>query len=266
MRDRGARGNVARRELERGMFDLSGRVALVTGAGQNVGAGIARALAAQGAAVAVNDLHDERARRSAGEIAARGGRAIAATFDVTRYEAVAAGLARVAAELGPVDVLVNNAGIPEGMGVAQFRTTQPASWRPYIDVNLYGVMNCTHAVLEGMCARGFGRIITIASGAGQTGLALGVSAYAAGKGGQIAFMRHVALENARAGVTANTLALGLMANAGSSDVTAALAKTVPVGRLGTPEDVGAACVFLASREASWLTGQTIGLNGGNLTS
>jgi NAD(P)-dependent dehydrogenase (short-subunit alcohol dehydrogenase family) len=79
-------------------------------------------------------------------------------------------------------------------------------------------------------------------------------------------MRHIAIENARAGVTANTLALGLMSNAGGSDVTAALAKTVPVGRLGTPEDVGAACVFLASSEASWLTGQTIGLNGGNLTS
>jgi NAD(P)-dependent dehydrogenase (short-subunit alcohol dehydrogenase family) len=152
------------------------------------------------------------------------------------------------------------------MAIAQFRATQPDSWRPYVDVNVYGVMNCVRAVLDGMCARGFGRIITISSGAGQTGLALGVSAYAASKGGQIAFMRHVALENARAGVTANTLALGLMSNAGGSDVTAGLAKTVPVGRLGTPEDVGAACVFLASNEASWLTGQTIGLNGGNLTS
>jgi NAD(P)-dependent dehydrogenase (short-subunit alcohol dehydrogenase family) len=128
------------------------------------------------------------------------------------------------------------------------------------------VMNCVRAVLDGMRARGFGRIITISSGAGQTGLALGVAAYAAGKGGQIAFMRHIALENARSGVTANTLALGLMSNAGGNDVTAVLAKSVPVGRLGTPEDVGAACVFLASNEASWLTGQTIGLNGGNLTS
>ena len=149
-------------------------------------------------------------------------------------------------------------------------TARP-SWRIvferiYIDVNLYGVMNCCRAVIEGMCTRGFGRVITISSGAGQAGLAMGVSAYAAGKGGQIAFMRHLALENARAGVTANTLALGLMSNAGGSEVTAALAKTVPTGRLGTPEDVGAACVFLASNEASWLTGQTIGLNGGNLTS
>jgi NAD(P)-dependent dehydrogenase (short-subunit alcohol dehydrogenase family) len=251
---------------EHDMFDLSGRVALVTGAGQNQGAGIARALAAQGAAVAVNDLHAARAERVAAEIAASGGRAIAAPFDVTDFAAVTSAVARVGSALGPVDVLVNNAGIPEGMGVAQFRATRPDAWRPYIDVNIYGVMNCVRAVLEGMCARGFGRIVTIASGAGQAGLALGVSAYAAGKGGQIAFMRHIALENARSGVTANTLALGLMSNAGGSEVTAALAKTVPVGRLGTPEDVGAACVFLASNEASWLTGQTIGLNGGNLTS
>ena len=248
------------------MFDLSGRVALITGAGQNQGAGIARALAAQGAAVAVNDLHAERAERVAGEIAARGSRAIAAPFDVADFAAVSRSVAAISRALGPIDVLVNNAGIPEGMGVAQFRTTQPEAWRAYIDVNLYGVMNCCRAVIEGMCARGFGRVITISSGAGQTGLALGVSAYAAGKGGQIAFMRHLALENARAGVTANTLALGLMSNAGNSEVTAALAKTVPTGRLGTPDDVGAACVFLASNEASWLTGQTIGLNGGNLTS
>lgn len=248
------------------MFELTGRVALVTGAGQNQGAGIARALARQGAAVAVNDLRAERAERVAAEIAATGARTVAAPFDVTDYAAVCAAVARIEAQLGPVDVLVNNAGIPEGMGVAQFRTTQPEAWRPYIDVNIYGVMNCIRAVLDGMCARGFGRIVTIASGAGQAGLALGVSAYAAAKGGQIAFMRHVALENARAGVTANTIALGLMSNAGGADVTAMLAKSVPVGRLGTPEDVGAACVFLASNEASWLTGQTIGLNGGNLTS
>ena len=248
------------------MFDLTGRVALITGAGQNQGAGIARALAAQGAAVVVNDLHAERAERVAAEIAARGGRALAAPFDVADFAAVSRGIELIVRALGPIDVLVNNAGIPEGMGVAQFRTTQPEAWRAYIDVNVYGVMNCCRAVIESMCARGFGRVITISSGAGQSGLALGVSAYAAGKGGQIAFMRHLALENARAGVTANTLALGLMSNAGGSDVTAALAKMVPTGRLGTPEDVGAACVFLASNEASWLTGQTIGLNGGNLTS
>jgi 3-oxoacyl-[acyl-carrier protein] reductase len=245
------------------MFDLSGRVALVTGAGQNQGAGIARALAARGAAVAVNDLHAERAESVAKEI---GGKARAAPFDVTGLAAVTAGVARVERELGPVDILVNNAGVPEGMAVAPFREMDPAAWRRYVDLNLYGVVNCCKAVIDGMCRRGFGRVVAISSGAGQTGLALGVSLYAAGKGGAIAFMRHLALETARFGVTANTLALGLMSNAGGAEVTAALAKTVPVGRLGTPEDVGAACVYLASNEAAWLTGQTIGLNGGNLTS
>ncbi len=248
------------------MFDLSGRVALVTGAGQNQGAGIARALAAQGAAVAVNDLHGERAEEVVKQIAARGGRALAAPFDVTDLAAVSAGVARITRELGPVEVLVNNAGVPEGMGVAQFREMDPAVWRRYVDLNLFGVTNCCKAVIDGMCTRGFGRVITISSGAGQTGLGLGVSLYAAGKGGAISFMRHLALETARFGVTANTLALGLMSNAGGADVTAALAKTIPVGRLGTPEDVGSACVYLASNEAAWLTGQTIGLNGGNLTS
>jgi len=248
------------------MFDLTGRVALVTGGGQNQGAGIARALAAQGAAVAVNDLHGERAETVAKEIAARGGRALAAAFDVTDLAAVEAGVARIAAQLGPPDVLVNNAGVPEGMGVAQFREMDPAAWRRYVDLNLYGVTNCCKAVIDGMCERRFGRVITISSGAGQTGLAMGVSLYAAGKGGAISFMRHLALEVARFGVTANTLALGLMSNAGGADATSALARTIPVGRLGTPEDVGAAVVYLASNEAAWITGQTVGLNGGNLTS
>jgi 3-oxoacyl-[acyl-carrier protein] reductase len=248
------------------MFDLSGKAALVTGAGQNVGAGIARALAACGAAVAVNDLHAERAERVAKEIEAAGGRAAAAPFDVTSLAATQKGVAAAKAALGAIDVLVNNAGVPYGMGLVRFRDDDPAQWARMIDLNLYGVLHCTRAVVDDMCARSWGRIITISSGAGQVGLPIGVSLYGAGKGGAIAFMRHLAVENARFGVTANTLALGLMSNAGNADVTAALAKTVPVGRLGTPEDVGAACVYLASPEAAWLTGQTIGLNGGNLTS
>jgi 3-oxoacyl-[acyl-carrier protein] reductase len=248
------------------MFDLAGRVALVTGAGQGVGSGIARALAARGAAVAVNDLVAERAERVAAEITQSGGRAVAQAFDVCDAASVDAGVAKIAAALGPVDVLVNNAGVPEGMGLTQFRDMPPASWDRFVDLNLYGVLHCTRAVLDGMCERRFGRVITISSGAGQTGLNIGVSLYAAGKGGAISFMRHLALEVARFGVTANSLALGLMGNTQDVASVEALARTVPVGRLGTPEDVGAAVVFLASREASWLTGQTIGLNGGSLTS
>ncbi len=248
------------------MFDLTGKVALVTGAGQNVGVGIARALAARGAAVAVNDLHAERAERVAAEIQGAGGRAVEAAFDVTSLEATQSGVASVKARLGPVDVLVNNAGVPDGMGLTRFRDYDPTQWARMVDLNLYGVLHCARAVVDDMCARRWGRIITISSGAGQVGLSIGVSLYGAGKGGAIAFMRHLAIELARDGVTANTLSLGLMSNAGDAAATKAIAATVPVGRLGTPDDVGAAVVYLASPEASWITGQTIGLNGGSTTS
>ena len=131
-------------------------------------------------------------------------------------------------------------------------------------MNLYGVLNCCKAVVDGMCDRGWGRIITIASGAGTAGVNIGVSPYSAGKGGGIAFTRTLALEVARTGVTANSLAIGLM---GMPDpkVTQQLAKAIPVGRTGKPEDIGAACVWLASDEASWVTGQTIEINGGSIT-
>ena len=243
------------------MFDLSGRVAVVTGAGQGVGAGIAKVLADAGADVCVNDFHGERAERVAAEI---GGRAT--PFDVTDLQAVKAAIAAI----GPVDILVNNAGIPPSMRPVQFSELDPADWAPYVDVNLYGVLNCVKATLDGMYERGFGRIITISSGAGQTGLGIGVSIYAAGKGAGISFMRHLAVESGRKGVTANTLALGLMqrdtpAAEQGRTVTAGLERSIPVGRLGNPLDVGYACVYLASDEASWITGQTIGLNGGNLT-
>ncbi len=248
------------------MFGLDGRIALVTGAGQGVGAGIARALAARGAVVAVNDLERERATAVETEIAAQGGRARRAIFDVTDYDAVAAGIRAIEGDLGPIDVLVNNAGVPAGMDVRKFLDTEPDQWRRYVDLNLYGVMNCCRATVGGMSERGWGRVITISSGAGTIGMSFGVSPYAAGKGGAISFMRHLALETAASGVTANTVAIGLIDNQLDPSVTAGLAKTIPTGRLGKPDDVAALCVYLASPEASWMTGQTINLNGGNPTS
>jgi NAD(P)-dependent dehydrogenase (short-subunit alcohol dehydrogenase family) len=241
------------------MFDLTGRTAVVTGAGQNVGAGIARLLAARGATVHVNDIVEDRAKETVAQITDAGGRASVAPFDVTDYDAVTAAIA----DVGTVDILVNNAGNggAEGMGLVQFRESEPAGWRGAINVNLFGVLHCSRAVINGMCERGFGRVITISSGAGITGLRIGVSPYAAGKGGAIAFMRHLAMENARHGVTANSLALGLMQPENSGPVDA-LAKQIPVGRTGTPEDIGGACVYLASDEASWVTGQTIHIDGG----
>ncbi len=242
------------------MFDLTGRTAVVTGAGQNVGAGIARTLAGQGASVIVNDIVKERADDTVAQISAAGGTASSAAFDVTDYDAVMAAFA----DIGAVDILVNNAGNggAEGMGLVQFRDSEPAGWRGAINVNLFGVLHCSRAVINGMCERNFGRVITISSGAGLTGLRIGVSPYAAGKGGAIAFMRHLAAETARFGVTANSVALGMM-QAGTEDATAALVRQIPVGRTGTPEDVGAVCVYLASDEGSWMTGQTLHLDGGS---
>jgi len=244
------------------IFDLSGRTALVTGAGQNVGAGIARSLAAQGAMVAVNDLRAERAEAVANEIVAAGGRAVAVPFDVTCLEDVTAQVA----EIGVVDILVNNAGNggEERMLMQPFREMDPSGWEGPIRVNLYGVMHCCKAVIDGMCERRWGRVVTISSGAGTGGVNIGVSPYSAGKGGGIAFTRTLALEVARLGVTANTLAIGLM-DVPDPTLTARLAKAIPVGRTGRPSDIAAACVWLASSEAAWVTGQTIQINGGSIT-
>ena len=254
------------------MFDLSHKNALITGAAQGVGAGIAKALAQQGASVAVNDILAELAEATAGEVNAQtngANQAIAVPFDVTDLEAVTQGVDAAAEQLGgPIDILVNNAG---KAGASDFVPTpfaqlDPSHWPAFIDANLYGVLNCTKAVLDSMIARKWGRIITISSGAGQMGLPIGVSVYGAGKGGAAGFMRHIAIENSRNGITANSLSLGLMDTLQDPKTTAEIAKRVPVGRLGTPADVGAACVWLASDEAEWVTAQTININGGSLQS
>ena len=225
----------------------------MTGAARNVGAGIAAALAAQGAKVIVNDLDLAAAQSTASTIP----NATAVAFDVTDAAAVNAAIAG----LGQIDILVNNAGIPAGMRPVRFREMGVGEWDRYVDINFYGSLHTIKSVIDPMCERGWGRIIQISSGAGRTGLSLGVSLYGASKSAAEGFVRHLAHEVARDGVTVNTLALGLMAHS-VGDATARVAGTVPTGRLGLPEDVGAAVVYLASPEASWLTGQTIALNGG----
>jgi 3-oxoacyl-[acyl-carrier protein] reductase len=249
------------------MFELTGHRALVTGAGDGMGVGIAHALAKQGAAVAVNDIVDAKADATRDAILAAGGTAVTAAFDITDEAAVNAGVAAATQALGgPIDILVNNAGIPADMAPIRFRELPSARWRSYIDINLYGSLHCIAAVIEPMVEAGWGRIIQISSGAGRTGLKIGVSMYGASKSGIEGFIRHLSTEVASTGVTANALALGLMSSPSKpqdSAVTAGIARTIPVGRLGTPDDVGAAVVFLASDEMQWMTGQTINLNGGS---
>jgi NAD(P)-dependent dehydrogenase (short-subunit alcohol dehydrogenase family) len=247
------------------MFDLSGRRALVTGAGQGVGVGIARALAGQGAAVAVNDLVASRADDAVQVLAGLPGRVAVAPFDVTDADAARAGIAAAEEQLGgPIDILVNNAGVPAEMAPQQFRDMDPARWAHYVDLNLYGSLHCIATVVDGMCEREWGRIVQISSGAGRTGLPIGVSLYGAGKSAIEGFVRHLAAEVARYGVTANAIALGLMHRDDMDrTVTQGLERSIPVGRLGRPDDVGPAVVYVASDEAAWLTGQTIDLNGGS---
>lgn len=253
------------------MFDLTGRIALVTGAGQGAGAGIVEALCSRGAAVAVNDVVPQRAEAVAARLRADGATAVATPFDVTDAEAVVAGVERATRELGgTIDILVNNAGVPEGMALATFRELDPEQWHRFVDLNLYGSLHCVRAVVDDMVESGWGRIVQISSGAGRTGVAFGVSLYGASKSGIEGFVRHLSQELAPSGVTVNTIALGILSNAAPdgtpAGVVAALASTVPVGRMGEPADVGAAVVYVASPEASWLTGQTINLNGGSTTS
>jgi len=249
------------------VFELRGRRALVTGAGQGVGVGVVEALASQGADVAVNDLVASRADAVVATLGAQlpGGRLVAAPFDVSDLEAARDGVAAAEDHLGgPIDILVNNAGVPAEMAPRQFRDLEPEEWTKYVDLNLYGSLHCIAAVLDGMCERGWGRIVQVSSGAGRTGLPIGVSIYGASKSGIEGFIRHLAAEVARFGVTANAVALGLMHRDDMDrTVTEGLERSIPVGRLGRPDDVGAAVVYVASNEASWLTGQTIDLNGGS---
>ena len=244
------------------LFDLHGRTALVTGAGQHVGAGIARTLAAQGAHVLVNDIQAARAASVAESIASsHAGRASVAVFDVTECDAVRAAFEAA----GPIDILVNNAGNAgtEAFRPRPFREADLSDVDRFLAVNFNGVLHCTKAVINGMCDRGWGRVITISSGAGIQGLKIGVSLYGGAKGASIAFMRHLSQEIAGSGVTVNTIALGLMDTTQDRTVTAGIARTIPAGRLGTGDDAGALVAYLASNEASWMTGQTISLNGGS---
>lgn len=247
------------------LFDLSGRVALVTGAGQNVGAGIAVRLAQRGAAVAVNDYFPERAESTVRSITAAGGRAIAVPADVTDQDAVRGAVQRSVDELGSVDILVNNVGVPpNGIALGTFLDTTPADWDRYFQINLYGVMYGVHAVLPAMIERRWGRIVTIVSDAGRFGEP-SMAAYGASKAGAAGFVRGISKEVGRHGVTSNAISLGGMSNPEYAEGAEARARRYPMKRLGTPDDVAAAVVWLASDDAGWITGQTISLNGGYIS-
>ena len=236
---------------------MRGRRALVTGAGRGIGAAIARRLAAEGAEVVLADIDLAAAEEVAGAI---GGRPVA--VDVADAAAVAAAVA----EIGRVDILVNNAGVED---IGFFTELTPQRWRRTIAVNLEGVLACTHAVLPGMQEAGWGRIVNVASEAGRMG-SKGGSVYAACKGGVIAFTKSIARESARFGVTVNAVAPGPILTPqleerrklGGERMIEALERATELRRLGRPEEVAAAVAFLASDDAAYITGETLGVSGG----
>ncbi len=227
--------------------------AFVTGGGRGIGAAIARRLAADGLAVVVADLDESSARAVAEEI---GGRAV--RLDVADADAVRAAIHAA----GTLDVLVNNAGFDD---FDFFTSLTPARWRRLIAVDLEGVLACTHAALPAMQQARYGRIINIASEAGRIG-AKGNAVYAACKGAVIAFTKSIARENARYGITVNAIAPGPietpLLRAMSERAIEGVVAGTQLKRLGTPEEVAAALSFLASKEASYITGETLGVSGG----
>jgi len=227
--------------------------AFVTGAGRGIGAAIARRLAADGLEVVVADIDASSARAVAEEI---GGRAVA--LDVADADAVRAAIHAA----GTLDVLVNNAGFDD---FDFFTALTPARWRRLIAVDLEGVLACTHAALPAMQQARYGRIINVASEAGRIG-AKGNAVYAACKGAVIAFTKSIARENARYGITVNAIAPGpidtpLLRAMSERAIEAVIAGT-QLRRLGTPDEVAAAVAFLASKEAAYVTGETLGVSGG----
>jgi 2-hydroxycyclohexanecarboxyl-CoA dehydrogenase len=245
----------------------TGRVALVTGGGGGIGRAIALALAAESHSVAVADIAEERAAETASLVADRGGRGHAIQLDVTDSDSVRAGVEAARAELGPVEILVNNAGWDE---LVPFLETDEPFWDRVIDVNYKGCLRLTREALPSMVESGWGRVINIGSDAGRVGSSL-ESVYAGAKGAVIAFTKTIAREVARTGVTANAVCPGptrtpmlegMTEGERGEKLITALERAVPMGRLGEPEDVAGAVAFLASERAGFITGQTLSVSGG----
>ncbi|MDT3441975.1 MULTISPECIES: SDR family NAD(P)-dependent oxidoreductase [unclassified Pseudofrankia] len=243
-----------------------GRTAAVTGAARGIGTAIADGLAAAGHDVAVLDLDADAAGKVAAGLAERHGvRAVGVGVDITDAAGVSAAVARVTGALGPVEVLVNNAGVDV---IKPFLESTEEEWARIVSVNLLGTIRVTRAVLDAMVERGWGRVVMIASDAGRVGSS-GEVVYSGSKGGVIAFGKALAREVARHGVTVNSVCPGPTDTALLDQVAAVsqklydgLAKAVPMRRIATPEDIAPAVVFLASDGAGYTTGQTLSVSGG----
>jgi NAD(P)-dependent dehydrogenase (short-subunit alcohol dehydrogenase family) len=242
------------------------RVAMVTGGASGIGLGIARRFAGAGNRVAILDWNAQGAKTAADELSSDEASVIGIECDVSDRASVDAAFERVRAKLGPVEILVTSAGIESFDSVLDIDAEK---WDRIIAVNLTGTFICVQAAVPDMQAAGWGRIVTIASSSAQSG-ARRMAHYAASKGGVISLTKSLAVELARSGITVNTVPPSLVdtpmvrhaQEAGNFPGVDVVAPMVPVGRAGTPDDIAAACAFLCADDASYITGQVIGVNGG----
>ena len=250
------------------MKGLKDKVVIVTGGGGGIGSVTCRRFAEEGAKLAVFDINEAAAVAVAEGIGRAGGTAKAYAVDLTDLNGLAKAAAQTEGDLGPIDVLVNNAGWDR---FTPFLKSTPDLWDKVIDINLKGVLNTMYTVLPGMVERKRGRVVTVSSDAGRVGSS-GESIYAACKGGLIAFSKTLAREHARHGITFNVVCPGLTETALFADFLAAsgnpeklreaFVRATPLGRIGNPEDLPGAICFLACDEAAFITGQVISVSGG----
>ena len=250
------------------MARFEGKTIVVTGGGGGIGGATCRKFALEGGKVAVFDLNLAAAKKVATDIVAAGGMADAFECDIANRASVDAAVAATGKTLGPIAVLVNNAGWDI---FKPFTRTTPAEWEKLIAINLTGALNMHHAILPGMAERRYGRIVNVASDAARVGSS-GEAVYAACKGGLAAFSKTIAREHARHGVTVNVvcpgptdtaLLAGVAAGAANPEkLIEAFTKAIPLGRLGQANDLAGAIAFLASDDASFVTGQVLSVSGG----
>jgi 2-hydroxycyclohexanecarboxyl-CoA dehydrogenase len=249
------------------MRGLKDRTVVVTGGANGIGAATVRRLAEEGCAVGILDLDAASGEKLVDEIKAGGGRASLFAVDITSYDAVSRAIESFEAAFGPVAFLVNNAGWDRAVS---FLDSTPDFWRKVVDINLFGPLNVNHVVLRGMAARGFGRVVNIASDAGRVGSS-GEAVYSACKGGIIAFTKTIARELVGKGVIVNTICPGptdtailrsFLDGPDGTRIAEGLKRAIPMRRLGVPEDYPGLVAFLLSDDAAYITGQTISVSGG----
>ncbi len=243
------------------------RVVLVTGAARGIGKAIAESFSKEGARVVVNDINEEAAKNTAREIKENGGEAVGIKADVTDYESVIKMIEEVKNTYGSVEILVNNAGY---WTIKRFKDTTPEDWEKDIRICYYGTLNCTHAVINDMIERRYGRIINIVSDAGRIGEPF-LTVYSGAKAAIIGFSKALAKEVAKYNITVNCIAAGVTKTPGVEGFLKSvggeekLVKAYPRGRLGNPEDIANGVIFFALDESEYITGQVISISGGYTT-